>query len=85
MSTKAMRLSELKPELFKTQDTGMLCFDCPVCLRHRIEIPVADKNDPGKAWGITGDSFENYTTTPSIAHTAYDADDDSPDGASDMC
>lgn len=51
-------------------DHTVIEFDCPKCLKHRIEIPP----DPYPVgWAMTGSIEENNVTlTPSIAHTAAD-------------
>lgn len=67
-----MRLAELKPEIVnKGLDRPFLSFYCPVCKKHRIEIPLLPTP---KGWEVTGGTWDNLTTHPSIAHEAY------PDG-----
>lgn len=66
-----MRLIDLKPKWEMHGEYTHLAFDCPVCKTHRIEIPVGDHP---KAWGMTGDSFQDLTITPSIAHKTHYAD-----------
>ncbi len=54
-------------------------FDCPKCLKHRIDIPILPTKD---GWKMTGNNNAELTITPSIAHTCFDSDDTSPDGKS---
>ena len=79
-----MRLSEFNPEfLVFNGDICYLAFDCPKCKKHRMEIPI---RQAPKAWKSSGSNFEDFSLYPSVAHTTYDADDNSADGKSGrMC
>lgn len=69
-----MKLIELKPEIInKAENRPFVEFDCPLCQKHRIEVPIFPTPN---AWGKIGDSFETITLSPSIAHKNYDADFD---------
>ena len=67
-----MRLTELNPEIENHDEYEHLAFDCPVCKTHRIEVPLPPHP---KAWQKRGDTFEDVTLSPSIAHENHDADD----------
>lgn len=68
-----MKLTELKPKWEMHGEYKHLAFDCPKCRTHRMEIPLPPHP---KAWSMTGETFENVTLAPSIAHTNHDADFD---------
>lgn len=64
-----MKLIELKPEIVnKAEERPFIIFDCPVCLQHRIEVPLPPTPN---AWQKIGDTFDSLTLTPSIAHKAF--------------
>jgi len=63
-----MKLTELNPKIEKHGEYEHLAFDCPKCQKHRIEIPLPPHP---KAWGFQGNSFDNYTLNPSIAHKSH--------------
>lgn len=58
-----MTLTELKADWVMRGRYQHLGFDCPLCRKHRIEIPVGDHP---KAWKATGTSLEVLSITPSI-------------------
>lgn len=62
-----LKLIDLKPNFEKHGEYTHLAFDCPVCKEHRIVIPVKDHP---KAWGMSGETFDELSITPSIAHTS---------------
>jgi len=48
-----------------------ISFDCPLCKQHRIVVPFKGEKP---IWELQGDSFENMTLVPSIAHQTHYAD-----------
>jgi len=61
-----MKLLELNPKFVQSEGVrSHLSFDCPVCKNHKIVVPIFSTP---KAWSTNGDSFENITLNPSIAH-----------------
>lgn len=71
-----MKLTDLAPAWHGVYDSGpnaIASFLCPVCRKHRIDIPITPTRDSAPLygpvqWQRTGDDFTALTLSPSIAH-----------------
>ncbi len=72
-----MKLIELEPS-WHNEGTHVV-FNCPKCKAHRIYISL---KDGAYVWQKTGETFEDLTLSPSIAHENHRTLDD---GGHEVC
>jgi hypothetical protein len=57
-----MRLTDRHPKW----ERDVLVFDCPCQSGHRLRVAAARHKASKNIWLVKGDSFSNYSITPSI-------------------
>lgn len=57
-----MKLTALHPKW----DRDVLVFDCPCGADHRLRVPCVRFESRKGFWRVSGNSFLNYSLTPSI-------------------